>query len=203
MAPSNIEIKQIILDKDGNIEKETLYNIDSLNQQIIAKSKLKNVRSTIKEAERIYKNKELVLSTNSIRKCYEQITAYLNADNKEFNITQKRQTENWKTCNHFQENKRHKNKNVEVSNFGRVKINGIIAIQNNTAIDNGELYIKEFGISLKVWTLVAKTWLKKPQDDNCIYDVHHITNNGCDNRPENLIWLKREYHNKINHKIRI
>ncbi len=194
------QIKQIILDINGDIEKELEFTIEKLNEQILPTSVLKGVRLTIKEADRIYKNEELNLSPDSIKKCYEQITAYLNADNKEFDKTQVRETEDWKICNHFKDNNRHKNKKVEISNFARVKINGVIAVQSNTAIDNGELYVPEFGTSLKVWTLVGETWLKKPSDSNSIYDVHHITNNGCDNRPENLIWLKREQHNKINHK---
>ncbi len=49
-----------------------------------------------------------------------------------------------------------------------------------------------------IYQLVAKVWLKQPDDINeTIYDVHHITNDGYDNRPENLIYLRRDLHNQL------
>lgn len=196
------EIRQIILYKNGNIENNTKFDIDILNDKIIAISKIKQVRESIKEDDRLYQNSELNLSKDSIEKHYKQIMAYHKADNKEWNSLQERTKEDWKLCNHFQNNIKHKNKKIEVSNFGRVKVDGAIIVQDDISKDKGELYIKEFGTTLKVWTLVAKTWLGELPKDGYIYDVHHITNNGHDNRPENLIWLKRYQHIKVKHKTR-
>ena len=51
--------------------------------------------------------------------------------------------ESWLPCNYFSDNNRHKNKKIEVSNFGRVKIDGQIKPQNDYKKDSAYLYIKE------------------------------------------------------------
>jgi hypothetical protein len=99
-----------------------------------------------------------------------------------------------------------KDKNVAISNLGSVRIDGQIAEQIDTAPLRGELYLKNYAENMKIWTLVAETWLTQDPDQEkaCfegenanIWDIHHITNDGYDNRPENLIWLKRALHHKI------
>ena len=84
---------------------------------------------------------------------------------------------------------------VEVSNLGRVKVtaknkNEQIAEQ---AVDrNCDLVLREYG-SLKVYVLVAETWLGADEETRK-WDIHHINNNAWDNRPENLIYLRRDLH---------
>lgn len=84
-----------------------------------------------------------------------------------------------------------------VSSMGRVKYKGTIVSQND-AVQTGYLKLdadKEMPVdhSVNVYTLVAKAFLGKKEGDG--YDVHHIDNNGYDNRPENLILLTRTQHN--------
>ncbi len=109
-------------------------------------------------------------------------------------------------------------KKIEISNLGRVRItNADDSTKIAEQIDNewdydkndykiGYLRLKEHPGLGYVYRLVAETWLKKdPAQEKEIFDgtnannweVHHITNNGYDNKPENLIWLKRKLHNLI------
>jgi len=96
---------------------------------------------------------------------------------------------------------------VHVSNFGRVKCNNEILEQidpdKNNPWKSGYLFVDIKGIKepLKVYRLVAETWLKKPNNDydpsEKAYDytiVHHISNNGYDNRIENLMWVTNWQH---------
>lgn len=110
--------------------------------------------------------------------------------------------------------KTHSGTKLQVSNFGRVKKDGAILSQKDTGKNKGYLYLKDWkklgidfsGIHFKKinWTyqLVAETWLEKdPEqeklDETGHWEVHHITNDGYDNRPENLIWVKKKLHDKI------
>lgn len=98
-------------------------------------------------------------------------------------------------------------KNIEtimVSNYGRVKIDGIIEEQEDQSGKTGYLQLKKYPGLGMIYQLVAETWLEKPTENcpDCILDVHHITNNGYDNSPENLIWLNRCDHSRIDHKIK-
>jgi hypothetical protein len=91
---------------------------------------------------------------------------------------------------------------VEASNMGRIRINGEICLQqpywtksdpygylwtNIPNIDDWERY---------VYRLVAKTWCDRP-DPNLYTTVHHISNNGMDNRPGNLLWVTPDQHAEI------
>ena len=49
----------------------------------------------------------------------------------------------------------------------------------------------------RVYKLVAMAFLGKDEYEGDGSVIHHIDNNGYDNRPENLIWLTREEHNQI------
>ncbi len=46
-----------------------------------------------------------------------------------------------------------------------------------------------------VYRLVAEAWCEKPSP--AYTDVHHIANNGTDNRAENLLWVTKEQHAEI------
>lgn len=86
-----------------------------------------------------------------------------------------------------------------ISNMGRVKYNDVIVPQDDTE-RTGYLKLdveKKLNVdhSVNVYTLVAKVFLGKKEGDG--YDVHHIDNNGYDNRPENLILLTRTQHNAV------
>jgi hypothetical protein len=109
---------------------------------------------------------------------------------------------------------------IKVSNFGRIRINGEIAEQvekyvNKKKIQNEkDIKIQVGYLQLKyssenenikkawdvikenyIYDMVAKIWLWKPDDEG--WRVHHITNNGYDNRVENLIWVKESDHREI------
>ena len=89
-------------------------------------------------------------------------------------------------------------KSYKISTAGRVKYNDKIILQYDTE-KTGYLRLdkNENGVdhTVTVYTLVAKAFLGKTEGDG--YDVHHIINNGYDNRPCNLILLTREQHNAV------
>jgi len=92
------------------------------------------------------------------------------------------------------------NKGLEISNKGRVRVDGKI-IQQTDKYSNGNLYLG--GTEKLVYRLVARFWLEKPQcDEDDVLDIHHINNNCYDNSVENLVWLPRkQIHKKINHRL--
>jgi hypothetical protein len=103
--------------------------------------------------------------------------------------------------------KKHPKLSVEVSNMGRIRHNGAILLQR-PAPENSESdpygYLKVEGIrgvmeSSLVYRLVAETWCDRPAD---IYNtVHHISNNGMDNRASNLLWVTPDQHEKIHPRL--
>jgi hypothetical protein len=92
------------------------------------------------------------------------------------------------------------NKQIEVSNFGRIRIdNKIVEQWDDHSNGKGWLYVKIKNIIEYpefVYRFVAETWCQCP---NILdrWEVHHISNNGYDNRPSNLIWVRKEWHKKI------
>lgn len=50
-----------------------------------------------------------------------------------------------------------------------------------------------------VYQIVADTWLDSGSDSGSVIHVHHISEDGYDNRPENLIYLPSEVHFKQVH----
>jgi hypothetical protein len=90
---------------------------------------------------------------------------------------------------------RHYDKIIEVSNLGRIKIDGVL--QKQEEMTYGYLYINlNDKINYNVYRMVGETWCPCPVEETTRYwQVHHITNNGYDNRPENLIWV-----NSVEHK---
>ncbi|GHT75028.1 hypothetical protein FACS1894124_5790 [Spirochaetia bacterium] len=99
--------------------------------------------------------------------------------------------------------KKHPQHNVDVSNLGRIRYNGAILLQMPDAAKEDDPYgylriasirgVIESGL---VYRLVAETWCDRP-DQNIYNTVHHISNNGTDNRAENLLWVTREQHAEI------
>jgi len=94
--------------------------------------------------------------------------------------------------------KKHPELSVEVSNFGRVKFNKNILPQTpdeNKPEPNGYLLVKFENESKLVYRLVAETWCDR--FDPKYNTVHHISNNGMDNRVSNLLWVTPEQHREI------
>jgi len=110
--------------------------------------------------------------------------------------------------------KKHPEKNVEVSNLGRVKQSDSVLEQYDPQ-NNGYLFVDikstRKTISEKVYRLVAETWLERPDLEEplkniksyCYNTVHHISNNGYDNRIENLMWVTEWQHAMIHPWINI
>ena len=105
----------------------------------------------------------------------------------------------------FWDTEESRNVRIEVSNLGRVKINGQMKKQYQKQY--GYLYVNVTpDISYEVYRLVAETWLDCPVEDtleisgHLWYVVHHITDNGFDNRPSNLIWCTNDIHGTLRHK---
>jgi tetratricopeptide (TPR) repeat protein len=104
--------------------------------------------------------------------------------------------------------KKHHKKDVEVSNFGRVKQDDCILEQYDPQ-NNGYLYVDikngKKTIFEKVYRLIAETWIErsnikgqsKNNKNECYNTVHHISNNGYDNRTENLMWVTEWQHAMI------
>lgn len=81
-----------------------------------------------------------------------------------------------------------------VSNFGRIKYNGIIQKQKDEKIQ----YVRLADDSLRndyVYNFVAYTFLGKIEDDGM--HVHHITNDGYYNTTDNLILLTQDEHSYV------
>jgi predicted TPR repeat methyltransferase len=105
-------------------------------------------------------------------------------------------------------------RNIEVSNLGRVKCSDIILEQNDPQ-NNGYLFVdiksKRKTIQEKVYRLVAETWLEIPdlkwlpkKHKGFRYNtVHHISNNGYDNRIKNLMWVTEWQHAMIHPWLKI
>jgi hypothetical protein len=97
--------------------------------------------------------------------------------------------------------KQHPKWPVEVSNMGRIKFNNIILEQKpdySEKYPEGYLWLEIPDVTKyqRVYRLVAETWCERP--DSQIYNtVHHISNNGTDNRVENLLWVTKEQHAEI------
>ena len=93
-------------------------------------------------------------------------------------------------------------KKYSVSNLGRVKFEGKIQAQvDETDTKTGKPKIGYLVLEDKnlrrdyVYSMVAFTFLDKIEGDG--YQVHHITNNGYDNRSENLVLLTQEEHSYV------
>jgi len=87
---------------------------------------------------------------------------------------------------------------IEVSNLGRIKLNGNILLQepdDTRSSPYGYLKVKIDNEPKLVYRLVAETWIERP--DLKYNTVHHISNIGIDNRVSNLLWVTEEQHKQI------
>lgn len=85
-----------------------------------------------------------------------------------------------------------------MSNLGRIKVNNKLLEQKQEK--HGYLFVNLFSNKLKyyVYRLVGETYCPCPVEiTNRDWQVHHINNNGYDNRPENLIWVNTIEHRTI------
>jgi hypothetical protein len=101
---------------------------------------------------------------------------------------------------------------IEVSNYGRVRItdktgNNFIAQQMDvldSRHNEGYLQLKEYPCLGMVYCMVATAWIPNDDAKNGGWTVHHQDNNGYNNSPENLMWMKttdhRCYFGKIHKK---
>ncbi len=129
---------------------------------------------------------------------------YLNLDETKWIVLNSKQQdmdgEVWKVCPH--------NDGFMASNYGRIKCDGrVAALKESRGDAAGQLpsqdllnkypslvgYLKAAGKA--VHQLVADAWLDARPDGYT--EIHHISNDGYDNRPQNLIYLTKEEHNEI------
>ena len=93
---------------------------------------------------------------------------------------------------------------IEVSNYGRIRVNGKINFE--------DIELIESSTDEKIYQIVAKTWLscehikEKCQEETCQkctlpknlrVQIHHINNDPRDSRVENLIWINACAHRTI------
>ncbi len=93
---------------------------------------------------------------------------------------------------------------IEVSNYGRIRVNG--------KINSEDIELIESFTSEKIYQIVAKIWLsckhieKECQKETCKnctvqkklrVQIHHINNDPRDSRVENLIWINACTHRTI------
>jgi hypothetical protein len=98
-----------------------------------------------------------------------------------------------------EEFKKHPEQPVEVSNLGRIRYNGKILWQlpdEKQQSPYGYLKVSINDDKYLVYRLVAETWCERP-DTNVYNTVHHISNNGMDNRVYNLLWVTKDQHRQI------
>ena len=195
-------------------EKEINY----YRKQII---KTENINKVYKNGgQRIYEithNENLTpeeiesLTPEEIERHYKNIEEYYKEENKKpDSLKEKKYEEDWKVWPSHKE--------LSVSNFGRIKLNkaiegkykeGAVLAQKDEGYLKGKLYIEDyetienafgfkFGLVQYVYQIVAETFLSGNEMRG--KDVHHISNDGYDNRPQNLMFVSREDHNKIHKK---
>jgi hypothetical protein len=99
--------------------------------------------------------------------------------------------------------KKHPEVDVLVSNYGRVlsldKSEIFEQVPDADPARYDYLYVRVPGKRLHtelVYRLVAETWCLRP-DRNLYTVVHHISNNGYDNREQNLMWVTKSQHAMI------
>ena len=93
---------------------------------------------------------------------------------------------------------------IEISNYGRIKINDefkIADVGDNVFKHGLVVYINGDWNKKSIHRLVKETFnpIRKMEK----YEVHHLNNNGNDNRLENLIWVSEEDHRKIDSEFNI
>lgn len=98
---------------------------------------------------------------------------------------------------------------ISASTFGRIRIDGDIAMQADIKPLAGYLYLQDYlsfkkaGVCLAeewVYQVVANVWLEPPPADGDTWDIHHIDNDGYHNAANNLIWIRRSSHSEIHRR---
>ena len=89
---------------------------------------------------------------------------------------------------------------IECSNLGRVKLGGeVLAQREQSDTSSGYLVLDKPGSGLTgklVYQVVADVWVERPATTEKL-EVHHLTNDGYDNRPSNLMWLPKSVHASV------
>jgi hypothetical protein len=180
--------KELIWQLKG--EEPQYYTLDKLNEKIIKSSELRETKEKRKKESLSLDTREDNLFMGTVN---EEKWKYFPPHLLEIiKLKYTRLNNNYSAID-----------SLEISKYGRVKINGVIKKQADESGKTGYLKVVGFPGLGMVYNLEAIAWLEKPDNccSECICDVHHITNNGYDNKPENLIWLKRCDHSRIDHKI--
>ena len=87
----------------------------------------------------------------------------------------------------------------KVSNYGRVKDSegNILNQIDSPELGKGWLVLEKYP-SVFVYHLVAEAWLEYPKEGTG-WQVHHIDNDGYNNRIDNLIYVSDTTHSRIHH----
>jgi hypothetical protein len=202
-----------------------MINYLDKNSQIKSSLNLRN--DNFLNSEEIDKIKSLIVDTQTINKYYfeeksiNNKTYKLNEEYQNLSYSFDCQEEEFEGETFKDYPQDNEDLTIKVSNLGRIRINGEIAEQVEE-YENYNNYNKEYRnvgyLQLKhpsdneninkawrvieekyVYEMVAKVWLGIPDGEER-WEVHHITNNGYDNRDENLIWVKKSDHIKIHSK---
>lgn len=170
-------IKRYYKDNDSNDIGHKSYTIEELNKKILPTSKINE------------KYKNIVNINISSEK-------YLENLQKNYTVSE---NEIWR--------KYPNDEDFEISNYGRIKYKNKLLDFKDTKKLAGYLLLDFKNEKLLlcdkfVYQMVAETWLIKPDHSchNTIYEIHHISNDGYDNRGDNLIYLTKNEHSKIRHK---
>ena len=175
-------VKKYYIDEKSYITQSEKLSIEELNNKILKTS----------EINKKYKN---------ITSCKISSDLYLENLKRIYKVEQN--NELWR--------KYPDNKDLRISNLGRVKFHNTMLNFIDKEYLNGYLYLDFENFEHKpkirdryVYQMVASTWLLKPETycQNSKYEVHHISNDGYNNCVENLIYLTEYEHSQINHKIR-
>jgi len=105
--------------------------------------------------------------------------------------------------------RKHPDLPVETSNYGRIRREGEVLVQRPGGQEEkksddayGYLWVdipEADKHERLVYRLVAKTWCERPEEK--YNTVHHINNNGMDNRPNNLLWVTPEQHWEVHRRV--
>ena len=183
-------IKQVILYENANITNN--FNIQEL-QIYNMNTERKKIYEKMREEKPLFLNEDIELSSDEISNHYKYVKEFCKLVGIKYDEKQERIKEEWIQY-----------KNIEASNFGRVRIDKRIIITQKETNENSQGYLvldkekykKEYNNlpSMEVYRLVAGAWL---DTRGCFAAIHHITNAGYDNRPENLIRLSKCEHRKV------
>ncbi|GHV08047.1 hypothetical protein FACS189485_19090 [Spirochaetia bacterium] len=157
------------------ISHNVIYSLDELKKLIISKG----------DAEILHKIKRFMY----------KITCKQNLPGEIFRKYPKNIKYAYVNFRPFLESEEFKNYNIEISNYGRIKINN--SIEPQVEEKEGWFYIKTKKIYYPVYRFVAEVWCECSFEDSSSWQVHHLSNDGNNNTPENLIWIKDVSHNFI------